>query len=495
MTYGLILADGWGQFNDARLGVRRAMVAHELAHFLRENEYEVDVVDFMYEFTDLDFVKILNNISVKSPKFIGVSVTLAKEYKHWAQIIEHIRNMFPAITVIVFGERVLRLDYSGADFYIEGYAETAFLNIIQGSDVKYINLKDRKLVQEKDYPNKLSEKSFCTQYLETDFVTSEETPFVSFSRGCVFNCAFCNHSLVGVPKLEFERNKVAIKDSIMRMYTKFGVTKFMISDSTFNDYEWKTDLLLEIAKSIPAKLEIMCFLRVDLLYRQTGLLEKLVEAGVKAVHFGIDSMHPETSKIIGKKVDPVTIKQYLIAIRHKFPNLFMYGTFIAGLPKDTIENQLEIVQWLKESRVLDKWYWFPLSIKTANDAASGESLSPIDKNPAKYGYTGKSNQIELINGRGARDRNFIPINWSNEYTSFESAMQICNRINAESAAYVKFNPWVMFSAAVVYKDIDWWIKSESMGDFMTPVIDNTAKFIKDYKIKKLRYFDTFTASA
>jgi hypothetical protein len=50
----------------------------------------------------------------------------------------------------------------------------------------------------------------------------------------------------------------------------------------------------------------------------------------------------------------------------------------------------------------------------------------------------------------------------------------------------------MFSAAVVYKDIDWWIKSESMGDFMTPVIDNTAKFIEDYKIKKLQYFDTFT---
>lgn len=492
MTYGLILADGWGQFNDARLGVRRAMVAHELAHFLRENEYEVDVVDFMYEFTDLDFVEILNNISVKSPKFIGVSVTLAKEYKHWAQIIEHIRNMFPAITVIVFGERVLRLDYSGADFYIEGYAETAFLNIIQGLDTKYLDMRNRKLVQEKDYPNKLLEKSFTTHYLETDFVTSEETPFVSFSRGCVFNCAFCNHSLVGVAKSEFERSKVAIKDSIMRMYTKFGVTKFMISDSTFNDYEWKADLLLEIAKEIPVKLEIVCFLRVDLLYRQTGLLEKLVEAGVKAVHFGIDSMHPETSKIIGKKVDPATVKEYLIAIRHKFPNLFMYGTFIAGLPKDTIENQLEILQWLKESRVLDKWYWFPLSIKTANDAAAGESLSPIDKNPAKYGYTGKSYQAELANGRGGRDRNFIPINWSNEYTSFESAMQICNRINAESAAYVKFNPWVMFSAAVVYKDIDWWIKSESMGDFMTPVIDNTAKFIEDYKIKKLQYFDTFT---
>ena len=77
---------------------------------------------------------------------------------------------------------------------------------------------------------------------------------------------------------------------------------------------------------------------------------------------------------------------------------------------------------------------------------------------------------------------------------FESAIQTCNRINAESNAYVKFNPWVMFSAAVVYKDIDWWIKFESVGDYMTPIINNTAKLIEYYKTKKLQYFDTFTAS-
>ena len=494
MTYGLILSDGWGQYNQARLGIRRSIATHELAHFLRENEYEVDVVDFMYDFTASDIVEILNNISIKNPKFIGVSVTLGKEYDHWDQVVKRIRDIFPKIIVIVFGERVLRLNYLGADFYVEGYAETAFLNIIQSSDIKYVNVGDRKLVQEKDYPNKLVEKSFCSQHLETDFITSEETLFVSFSRGCVFNCAFCNHSLVGVPKLEFERNKAAIKDSIMRMYTKFGVTKFMISDSTFNDYEWKADLLLEIAKDIPTKLEIMCFLRVDLLYKQTGLLEKLISAGVKAVHFGIDSMHPETSKIIGKKVDPATIKQYLIDIRHKFPNLFMYGTFIAGLPKDTVENQFETLQWLKEHRALDRWWWFPLSIKSDADAAAGEPLSPIDKNPAKYGYTSNSEQLVLANGRGGRDRNFIPINWSNDYTSFESAIETCQRINGDSAAYIKFNPWMMFSAAVVYKNIDWWIKFESVGDYTTPIIDNVTRFIQDYKIKKLQYFDTFTAS-
>jgi Radical SAM superfamily/B12 binding domain len=491
MTYGLILADGWGQFDRHRLGIRRANKAHELAQFLREHEYQVDVVDFMYEFTHQDIVDILHNIAIKKPRFIGVSVTLGKEYQYWDQVIHSIRNIFPDIIVIVSGERVLRLNYFGADFYVEGYAETAFLNIVQNANIKYVEIGNRKLVQEKDYANNLAEKSFCPWHVESDFVTADEALFVSFSRGCVFNCAFCNHSLVGVPKLKFERNQTAIKNSIMHMYTKFGVTKFMISDSTFNDYEWKTDLLLEIARDIPVQLEIVCFLRIDLLYKQQGLLEKLVSAGVKAVHFGIDSLHPESSKIIGKKIDPATVKQYLIDIRRQYPNLFMYGTFIAGLPKDTVENQFETAQWLKDTRVLDRWWWFPLSIKSDSDAAAGESLSPIDKDPAKYGYTAKSDQLVFTNGRGGRDRNFIPVNWSNDYASFESSMEICQRINSDSAAYIKFNPWMMFSAAVVYKNIDWWIKFESVGDYMTPVINNTEKFIQDYKIKKLQYFDSF----
>ena len=456
-----------------------------MANFLREHSVKVDVIDFLHNFTVNELVDIITHTS---PQFVAVSATLDKRYNDWDALYTQIKIIVPTATIIIFGERVMRLKYVGADYYVEGFSETAVLNILQNpSTIKSVN----QLVNaDTDYLNDLKANSFSIRYLSTDFIDPNEFQSVTFSRGCIFKCSFCNHSAIGVRKQDFEKDGQAIIDEFLYAYQQYGITKFSISDSTFNDTDDKTNLLLKISKLIPEPIEVVCFLRLDLLYKQPGLLDKLIKAGVVAVHFGIDSLNKETGRLIGKTVDPELLKQYIKDIRTQYPNLFTYGTFIAGLPNDTVEKQREICEWLNTEQPLDMWYWFPLSIKQNN--GSGEVLSPIERDYTKYGYRQTVDQVDVIpSGRGLRDRNLNLVTWENDQLTLPKAIELCDELNNISAKNIKCNPWMMFDMSVVYEDINWWINFHPLQSTIDPfneVSSNTAVFVDQYKQKKLRYF-------
>lgn len=493
MTYGLILSDYTCIVNDTRnrIGLIRNYRNHRMATFLREHGYSVDVVDFLHNFKLEELFEIIQQISIKNPLFIAVGVTGDKKYADWAQLIEYIKQLLPNTKVIIFGEHVLRLGYEHADFYIEGFAETVLLKILKNQPVNFNLINNCKFAHAKDYPNDLESNSFSSKYLESDFVDSREAHQIFFSYGCIFQCSFCNHIPLGVNKRKNQRPAQAIIDEILYIYNNFKITKFWLSDGTFNDSREKTDILLEAIKGIPEQLEIVCFLRLDLLYYQPGLIDQLVSAGVKAVHFGIDSWNPDTGPIIHKKLSPALQKELLIDIKQRYPSLLIYSTFIAGLPKDTIEQQYESLEWLHTTQAIDAYIWFPLSIK--HDVGHGEVLSLIEQDFSSYGYTAIDNNTSIDDvGRNVRDRVIKVINWKNENFSLNQATELCNDINRDNYLRTKRNPWMSLSFSVVYKDWAWWLSKthqdiERENAFNLTALE-TVKFIDDYKTKKLNYF-------
>lgn len=484
--HGLILSDNWNQYNGYRQGIKRNSAAHVMANFLRVHDIEVDVVDFLHDFTVEELSNIIKN---SQPEFICMVATLDKRYDDWKSLYAEINTIVPAAKIIVFGERVLRLNYTNADYYVEGFAETAVLEILLNPDA--VKSNSRLVNASVDYPNNMKANAFSIKYLPTDFVDPNEFQVVTFSRGCIFKCSFCNHSAIGVRKQDFEKGGQAIVDEFLYAYQHYGITKFSIIDSTFNDTDEKANLLLHISKLIPEPIEVVCFLRLDLLYKQPGLLDKLIKAGVVAVHFGIDSLNKDTGRLIGKTVDPDLLVQYLKDIRLQYPDLFVYGTFIAGLPKDTVEKQREICEWLNTELPMDMWYWFPLSIKQNN--GSGEVLSPIEQDYAKYGYRETVKQTNIPSGRGLRDQGLSLVAWENDQLTLPQAIELCNDLNRQSASNVKCNPWMIFDMSVVYESVSWWLKFHPTQSEINPFDELAAKtneFVSQYKQQKIKYFNS-----
>jgi hypothetical protein len=499
MTYGLILADHWEQFHDRRDGIRRNLYAHTSAKFLRDHGIDVDVIDFWHDFTVTELEKILLKIKNKNPLFIAICASMDKKYNEWNALRVLINNLLPETKVVIFGERTLRLGYLNADIHIEGYAETALLQVVRYfsneiDSIKYTLLDGQKLVDANtDYPNDYQSNGFESKFLETDFRNHNEIHSITFSRGCIFKCAFCNHTAIGVRKHLFERTRQSIINDLLHAYHASATTKFMILDSTFNDSEEKTEILLEIAKLIPEKLQIVCFLRPDLLYRQPGLLDKLISAGVVAVHFGIDTLNRETGKIVGKLIDPDVLKQYLKQVRQQYPDLYMFGTFIIGLPADTREHQQQAFDWLNTEKILDTWHWFPLSIK--QDNGYREVMSPIEQSYSKFGYTKNYNKIEITNsGRGYKDKNLNLVNWTNDQSSLTDAIALAMELNQQSDFNKKpLNPWVMFNRSVVHRDVKFWLDYYLHTDLsgnMSEMYSKTQQFVNLYKYRKLSYFES-----
>lgn len=495
MTYGLILADAWNLYQSYRIGIKRSPTAHRAAHFLRENGVTVDVVDFIHDYTVCELTNIFKCLVDKKPSFIAINTTLDKKYSRWNKLVSIIKDFFPDIKIIAFGERVLRPGYTDVDYYIEGYTETAFLAVVEfitgtRTDLKYTNLQGCTLVKSEDYPNDMKQHSFMNKYIDSDFINKNEHQPILFANGCIFKCAFCNHSLTGTRKVEFEKSSEAIKEEMLYAYNKWGITKFTICDSTFNESNEKINLLLEISKLIPEKLQITAFLRLDVMYKQQSL-DRLIEAGFISGHFGLDSFNGPTGKIIGKVVDPEILKSYLVHIKEKYPNFFPYGTFIVGLPQDSIDNQYKTLEWVQETKVLVSWHWFPLSIKETPNTESGEPVSPMDADYKQFGYKqleGKINFDFSQVGRANRDRNFIPLIWESDQSNLHEAIEVAKDLNYKSQQQIKTNPWLSFDGSVVYQDLNWWMSNKPTQDDFMKVKYNTEQFVREYKDKKLNYF-------
>jgi hypothetical protein len=138
---------------------------------------------------------------------------------------------------------------------------------------------------------------------------------------------------------------------------------------------------------------------------------------------------------------------------------------------------------------MDMWYWFPLSIKQNN--GTGEVLSPIEQDYTKYGYRETINKVDIVAGRGLRDKGLNLVAWENDQLTLPKAIELCNELNNISAKNIKCNPWMIFDMSVVYKNVKWWLTYNPSQSEINPFDElktNTIKFVNQYKQKKLEYF-------
>lgn len=496
--HALIFADN--KYQPTRLGVLRAPGAHRIATLLRNLDIQTEVIDFYLDWSLDELKKIIDSQLTKPTLFVGFSCSLmfdgVNEFNH---IRDYIKSQNPNIAIVVGGFSTTQKGFDGADWYIEGYGEYATIALVEHlkdptKEFKYeLDQYNRKIVYTKtQYPvNNL--KSLHTEYQPSDFITANEVLSMETARGCIFKCRFCNFQLLGKNKVDYLRDPKEIRDEFLENYRKYGTFKYIITEDTFNDTDEKVDMLHEISQSLPFKLRLMGYVRADLLAAKPYNTKKLVDSGFTSMHFGIETFNEHAGSIIGKGMPAEKLKQTLVNIKKDYPQVYLNGTFIVGLPGETAVEIENTAQWIIDSKTLDFWTFNPLMIAIPQPFFFSSEFS---NNYLLYGYSKMTQEeIDMSN----RDKSMlifgsklIPhmIIWKNNNFNYFTAADLAYTINQKSNPYKKVDAWTTFGISSLGFDLDWIQTHTYSGD--NPLDQETVntksnEFIQNYKQQKLKH--------
>ena len=468
-----------------RMGIARSTGAHRVATLLREQNIETEVVDFFSDFEFDELVKILDFYKNKNLIMIGFSVVLNTFNEDLINnFVNFIRNNFSKTKIIVGGQRPWEKGVRNADLYLEGYIESAvdklllYLNndtnhgfhIEEYDKIKYVNCT-------KNYP--LSDtKKLRNVYSHSDFIDPSESLALEVSRGCIFACKFCDFPLLGRKKNDYVRDEDDLYEELLYNYKMFGTKSYYIADETYNESINKVQSLLNVSKRLNFKLELMAFIRLDLLDSLENTLEMCYETGFRAFSIGIESFSEKASKTIGKGYNGKKGKSYLTHIKTKYPDISLNCSFVVGLPEESSQEVIDSIEWANNSQIIDSW-----TVSTLNIAENPVSFqSYFAKNWAMYGY--KKVSVD----------EFGNIIWKNKYYTYEEATNLTNKLNGYHYDNKKMNGWHAFTTTALGFKLDQMLfHKRSDKKLMIKLYKLSTKFVNDYKSKKIQYFDNLSS--
>ena len=329
-----------------------------LAAVLRQNNFEVEILDanainltvrqVAKKAEDYDVV----GVSMMTPahKF---GVSLAKE------LPRKILKVAGGPHATGNAEELLK---EGFDIIIRGEGEYTFLELLQNKDkrkIKGISYKKNKRIIHNPLrpfldPNTLPlpardllpSNGVDVPYLSAATLYRPGSP-VFTSRGCPWDCYFCNKKIFGRSFRPLTPENV-IKE------IKFLVEKYGVKEIDFYDDNWNHDLeraekILDLIIKENLDIHLRCSngMRVDRITEK--FVKKFKRAGGEWISLGIESGN---QKVLDKIPKHITLDQVRKAVKIiKNNDIIVTGFFMLGLIGDTRETMQDTIDFAKELNV------------------------------------------------------------------------------------------------------------------------------------------------
>lgn len=487
--------------------LNRATGAHRIASFLRQHNYNVDVLDYVTNFTEDEIYQYLLNKITSKTKIIGFGGTFFIANPQLIKISKRIKKKYPHIQIITGSQTFQNIADIEADYHIVGYAEVAMLKLLQGEEVKSSitihNSKSKKtILAMHDYPS-YPMKDLSIDLTENDFVNPNETLTLECSRGCIFRCKFCTYPILGV-RDDHTVDAEIFSDNLKRNYDKWGITKYNLADETFNDYPEKIRKYADVVEKLPFNVNFGGYIRADLMTNtKRDDLEHLARMRFNSHFYGIESFNYESAKSIGKGGDPEHMKDKLLEVDEYMNSQtgFYKGliSLIAGLPHETMDTLDETVRWLNKYWRNNSVAMYPLMIPNPRKMLSNMQ-SVLSNSYEYYGYESvdtdeiwldenlvcehEFKEFEMFGRSFLQKPTDHVITWSNSNMNIYDASKI--------AAYFYFNDIKNFGENPFHFN-EWTAVGSTLQDMKknytelggaTPGIKKKQDFLNSYKMKK-----------
>ena len=466
--------------------VTKSIGAYKCAHQLRANGYTCLVVDHTHTFTIEEMRTLITASVTADTKLVGFSDTFMMTsdvpktdtgYKYLPlpesqfmpqgqefarQVISELKQASPDVKIVVGGAKT-HPNYNNklVDFVNLGFSEASVVDVADHVfknlplPNSYKNIWGCTIVDDKT-ASTYNFKDHTFQWQATDVVNMRVLP-LEVSRGCIFKCKFCSYPLLGKKNNDYIRDVDRIRDELQRNYDLYGVEYYYIIDDTFNDNKIKLAGMLEAVQQLTFKPKFWAYNRLDLIARDLASSDLLYDIGVRGFYFGIETLYMPAGKVIGKGYDRQKMIDAISYMRNKYPDITMHGSFIVGLPGESIESSTDTFnKILSQDIPLHSVNFKGLQIF---DLAKVSWSSEFSRDFAQYGYT----QIPEVTTMPRAN-----INWTSEITDRDSASATAKQFNAEwdasQRAYLPGSTvWPLINydldyntlTATLVKDVDW----------------------------------------
>ena len=356
-----------------------------LASYLKSNNLNVDVFDFLHLIELTDIIDALHLLDLKKIQICGVSLTFVRSEelkKKLLLILNFLREKNPDIHFLFGGA----INISNEDELLK------FSNskVILGQDKESQILLHINSVLGKIKFLPFDFKTHITRL--DDFLPSTYSAFfyLELSKGCLFNCAFCNFSRRKTKSLLKDKN--AIISELEHFHRTFSSDKIYILCNTFNDDIKKIKYLESIFDQLTFSPKVFAHTRLDLYIAQEPHIKSFYKKYVKYPFFGIESFDDRVLSAIGKITKNIDYKKYLFDFRTEFRDAIITASFILGLPNDNFDELKNDINWLIDNNAVDIINLNPLGLSKYDffDDHRNE-FSEIEINPESFGFKIENN--------------------------------------------------------------------------------------------------------
>lgn len=327
----------------ATLNARYAHTAIGL-RYLYANLHELQPLAQIQEFTVKDQpATIAESILAQQPEIVGFGVYIWNALET-QRVIHLLKKVAPQLKIVLGGPEVSylpqRVDFERVDYIVPGEGEWAFYALCKA-------LLERRPPAERFYQVPIGDLASLAYpypyYSEHDL--QHRIAYVEASRGCPFTCEFCLSSRdEKVRKFELEAFLAQLEDLWQR-----GGRNFKFIDRTFNLNPKVTNQILDFFLAKPRPYFVHFEMIPDHFPQHLKDKLRLFEPTTLQLEIGIQSLNPEVSGRIKRKLKAETVKENLQFLAQQ-THAHMHLDLIVGLPGESIEsfghNLNSLVNWV-----------------------------------------------------------------------------------------------------------------------------------------------------
>ncbi len=378
-----------------------------VAAALERKGHQVKIIDADTEGLDLE--KLGKLALGYQPQVIGIS-TLTPTFKKARQTARCLKKLLPQVPIIFGGPHLasfpkISLEFPEIDYGVIDEGEITICELLDAleqnksvdqvkgvvyrKEGKIIQTKPRELIQDLD---SIEFPAWHLLPMDKYWQTiSREKKFATMisSRGCPFNCLFCDPEGRLGKKFRGRSSDNIVKE-IELLYNNYGIKEIVFYDDTFTfDRQRIVDFSkLMIEKKLPVIWE--CRTRVDRVDEE--LLKIMKKAGCYRIRYGVESGNEKILQVLRKGITKEQVrKAFSFSKRYKIET---FAYFMIGSPqedKETIQDTINFVLELDPDFVIfsttlvfnkgnDLFKWAAQKGYIANDYwqrfVRGEDLDP-----------------------------------------------------------------------------------------------------------------------